>query len=370
MALDKTNLLSLMKTVAKADPNSPTAYSYNGKSFSYDVLNETLRNELNEYAGSYALYRENKNLIFSLIEETMDDILPKKVQESYGQFAEVKTFAQGDKPLFRRKINARQRAKQFITRVGLAGIYEVFKLGGSESFEVPTSAVGGAAQIGLEEFLDGLVDFAEVMQIVMEGIDELVYQEAAKALQSAINQLPQANRVSSAGFDEEAFDQLINIASAYGEPTIYCTYEFAVKLVPTDAWRYTEAMKDELWRTGRLATYKGHRVVILPQVFVDETNSTKLIDPGYCWIIPSGGDTRPVKIAFEGNTIVDEYQNEDRSREIQVYKKVGVVALMTNNICSYVDTSLQNKMTTWALNNNNIKNTVTVSGTVTTTAGD
>ena len=78
-------------------------------------------------------------------------------------FAETKTFKQGDKPMFRRKINsARTRAKQFITRVGLAGIYEVFKLGGEESFEVQTSAIGGAAQIGFEEFLDGRADFAEV----------------------------------------------------------------------------------------------------------------------------------------------------------------------------------------------------------------
>lgn len=361
MALNRNELLALMKTVAKADPASPVAYSFNGEQFSYDALDETLRQELNEYAGTFSLYRENKNLIFSLIEETMDDILPKKVQESYGMFAEVKTFAQGDKPIFRRKISAKNRAKQFITRVGLAGIYEVFKLGGQESFEVQTSAIGGAAQIGLEEFLDGKADFAEVTAIVMEGIDDLVYQEAAKALQGAINQLPAANRVSAVGFDEEAFDQLINIASAYGEPTIYCTYEFAVKLVPAEGWRYTEAMKDELWKTGRLASYKGKKVIILPQGFLDETNATKVVDPGYCWIIPSGGDTKPVKIAFEGGTIVDEYVNADRSREIQVYKKVGVVALMTNNICSYIDTSLLGHMDTWALSNNGIKNTVYVS---------
>lgn len=290
----------------------------------------------------------------------MDDILPKKVQEAYGMFAEVKTYNQGERPLFRRKVNARTRAKQFITRVGLAGIYEVFKLGGGESFEVPTSAVGGAAQIGLEEFLDGRVDFSEVTQIVMEGIDELIYKEAANALQGAINQLPAANQAKSAGFDEEAFDKLINIASAYGTPTIYCTYEFAVKMIPSEAWRYTDAMKTELWNTGRLSNYKGHTVVILPQAFTDETNSKKVIDPGYCWIIPAGGDTKPVKIAFEGQTIVDEYVNKDRSRELQVYKKVGVVALMTNNICSYVDTSLQGKMDTWSLTSKAVKNSVYV----------
>ena len=196
----------------------------------------------------------------------------------------------------------------------------------------------------------------------MEGIDELIYKEAAHALQGAIEQLPAANRVSFAGFDEEAFDRLLTVASAYGQPTIYCTYEFAVKMIPSEAWRYTEAMKTELWNTGRLRNYKGYTVVILPQAFEDETNSTKVIDPGYCWIIPAGGDTKPVKIAFEGQTIVDEYTNKDRSREVQVYKKVGVVALMTNNMCSYVDTSLQGQMKTWSLTNKNVKNTVNVTG--------
>ena len=348
--MDRKDIVSLAKVVAKADPSNPVAYSFQGKSFDYDTLNETLRNEFKEIAGTYSLYRENKNLVFTIIEEVLDDILPKKVEEAYGMFAEVKTFNQGDRPLFRRKVSARNRAKQFITRVGLAGIYEVFKLNGSESFEVQTSAIGGAAQIGFEEFLDGRADFAEVTAIVMEGMDDLVFEEVGAALISSINQLPPANIGMADGFDEDLFDQLINIASAYGDPTIYCTYEFAVKMIPQESWRYTEAMKDELWRTGRLASYKGKRVIILPQGFTDETNSKKKVNPGYCWIIPSGGDTKPVKIAFEGKTIVDEYTNYDRSREIQVYKKVGVVALMTNNICVYIDEALKDNMDTWALN--------------------
>ena len=375
--LDRNNLLALMKTVAKADVSAPTSYSFNGESFTYEALNETLRRELNEYAHDYASYRENKNLIFSLIEETLDEVLPKKVTKQYEQFAEVKTFGQGDKPIFRRQLTSNKRAKQFITRVGLAGRYEVFKLGkNEESFEVQTSAIGGAAQIGFEEFLDGRVDFAEVTKIVMDGMDELIYEEIGAALASSINQLPPANRVATAGFDEDAFDRLLTIASAYGEPTIYCTYEFAVKLVPTEAWRYTEAMKTELWNNGRLASYKGRKVVILQQGFVDETNTTKVIDPGYCWIIPSGANTKPVKIAFEGNTLVAERDNNwDWSREIQVYKKVGVVCMMTNDICSYVDTSLLGKMDTWTLSNKSIKNSVYVSNIAdakpeTTTPGD
>ena len=373
--LDRNNLLALMKTVAKADVSAPTSYSFNGESFSYEALNETLRRELNEYAGSYAAYRENKNLIFSLIEETLNEVLPKKVAQQYDAFAEVKTFGQGDKPIFRRKLTSNKRAKQFITRVGLAGRYEVFKLGkNEESFEVQTSAIGGAAQIGFEEFLDGRVDFAEVTRIVMEGMDELIYEEIGAALKSSINQLPPTNRSAVDGFDEEEFDRLLTIAAAYGEPTIYCTYEFAVKLVPTEAWRYTEAMKTELWNTGRLASYKGRRVIILDQGFVDETNTEKVIDPGYCWIIPAGANTKPVKVAFEGGTLVAERENNwDWSREIQVYKKVGVVCMMTNDICVYKDTSLAGKMKEWNLVNKNIKNTIEVTNmpaATNTPAGD
>ena len=87
--LDRKNLVQLMKTVAKADPSTPTAYSFNGESLSYDALNETLRRELNELAGTYSLYRDNKNLIFSMIEETIDELLPQYVAEHYNRVAEV-----------------------------------------------------------------------------------------------------------------------------------------------------------------------------------------------------------------------------------------------------------------------------------------
>ena len=50
-------------------------------------------------------------------------------------------------------------------------------------------------------------------------------------------------------------------------------------------------------------------------------------------------------IAFEGGTLVDEEHNRgDWSREIQVYRKVGVQAMLANNICCYVDTSLMGQL--------------------------
>ena len=338
--LELNQLKLLAKAVANADPSNKVAYSYGEEKLTYSELNETLRSELNELAGDYKAYRENKNTVFTIIETIVDETLPKKVMQAYDMFAETKTFAQGDKPEFIIKTTeaSRRRAKQFVTKVGLAGVYEVFKLDG-RTYEVPTSAFGGAALIALEEFLDGRVDFAELTEIVMEGLDEAIYKEIAKALIAAINEMPTANVHEQAGFSENEMDRLIAVADAYGNATIYCTYEFAATMVPSEGW-VSDNMRDQRWNNGYLANYKGHRVIVLPQSYEDETNTVKVIDPAYAWIIPTGGNDKPVKVAFEGQTLVDERKNDDWSRDVQVYKKMGVGAIITNNICVYINTSL------------------------------
>ena len=339
MALKFEDMLKLAKTVAKANPSAPTAYSFGDKTFGYSEMNETLRTEFQELAPDYRNYKINQNTIFALIEQTIDDVLPTRVLEQYSQFAEVKTFAQGDKPIFTQKITqaSKRRAKQFIGKVGLAGLYEVFKLDG-RSYEVTTNAIGGAAQIGFEEFLDGRVNFADVLDIVMEGLDECIYIEIEKQLVGAVKNVIDANKTSQTGFVETEMDRLIAIADSYGKSAIYCTFEFAATMVPSEGW-VSDEMRNQKWNNGYLANYKGHQVIVLPQSYEDETNTTKVIDPSYAWIIPVGAE-KPVKIAFEGGAIVDEYRNYDRSQEVQVYKKVGVRAIFSNAICVYRNTSL------------------------------
>ena len=342
MALKFEDMLSLAKTVAKANPSAPTAYSFNGQNFGYSEMQETLRTEFQALAPDYRNYKINQNTIFALIEQTIDDVLPARVMEQYSQFAEIKTFAQGDKPIFVQKITtaSRRRAKQFIGKVGLAGLYEVFKLDG-QSYEVTTNAIGGAAQIGFEEFLDGRVNFADVLDIVMEGLDECIYIEIEKQLIGAVENVQAANKTSQTSFVENEMDRLIAIADSYGKSAIYCTYEFAATMVPEAGW-VSDDMRNQRWNNGYIASYKGHQVIVLPQSFEDEENKVKIIDPSYAWIIPVGAD-KPVKIAFEGGAIVDEYRNYDRSQEVQVYKKVGVRAIFSNAICVYRNTSLTRK---------------------------
>ena len=338
--MEFNDMLKLAKAVAKADRSAPTAFSFGEQSYSYDEMNEALRTEFAQLAPDYRNYKINQNTIFALIEQTIDDVLPTKVMEEYSQFAEIKTFNQGDKPIFTQKITtaSRRRAQQFIGKVGLAGIYEVFKLDG-QGYEVSTNAIGGAAQIGFEEFLDGRVDFADVLDIVMEGLDRCIYQEIEAQLIGAIANIQGANFVTNNTFVETDMDRLLSIADSYGRAAIYCTFEFAATMWPSDA-RMSDAMKDQRWTgNGYVATYKGHQVIVLPQSYDDESNTIKTIDPQFAYIIPVGAE-KPVKIAFEGGTIVDEYTNYDRSKEVQVDKKVGVRAIFSNAICVYQQSGL------------------------------
>ena len=333
---------SLVKLAVAASNKTSFSFSENEK-YSAEQTSDLLRAQMNLLAHDYRSFRENKNTIFSLIEQTIDEVLPAKVLQQYEQFADISTVAQGDKVVFVRRITeaSRMRAKQFVTQVGLAGRYETFMLDG-ERLEVKTSAIGSAARIGFEEFLDGRIQFSELTDVIIEAMDEYIYREIAKALATAVEGLPAPNKVTASTFDAASMDRLLAIADAYaGAPaTIYCTYEFAATMLPAEAWASND-MKNTIWGEGYLPRYKGHNIVLLPQSMEDATNAKKVIDPSNAYIINSGVE-KPVKIAFEGQTAVREVSdNDDWSRDMQTYKKFGVAILTNPSICVYKNSSLK-----------------------------
>ena len=194
---------------------------------------------------------------------------------------------------------------------------------------------------------------SDVYDIVLEGMDEVVYKEIANALATlATSQdISQHNKYTNNTFNEQEMDRLIAIADAYGRATIYCTFEFATHMIPVDRWASNE-MKQQRWDIGYYTQYKGHNVVILPQSFEDTTNATKVIDPSLAYILPTGSE-KPVKVAFEGQTLVREVPfkgNEDWSQEIQTYRKLGVALFNVNpGTCVYKISGLStsNAAGTW-----------------------
>lgn len=339
--MNEDGLRALARAAAKKEP---LTYSNNEK-YSAEDVNDLLRAQFEMLAPNYQGFRRNEPLIYDLIENTIDEILPNKVKQQYERFADIQTIAQGDQAVFKLRITeaARKRAKAFVTRVGLAGRYETFMLDGRE-LTVATSAIGGAVKIGFEEFLDGRYSFADFTDIMLEGMDEFIYEEILKALDAAVAQTPANNRAVVAGFDEVVMDQLLAIADSYGtgRSTIFCTQEFAAKMLPQDKY-FSNEMKNRLWEDGWLGDYKGHTVIMLQQSMTDETNTEKVVDPSKAYIFASvAGNEKPVKIVFEGQTAVRTItDNDDWSTDMQTYKKFGVAVFSNPSICSYTNTELK-----------------------------
>lgn len=347
MALNRENLLALAKANAKATLNPSTTFSVEGQELSKSAISTKFVDELNQLGKNPHDYARNKELIYELLEVGITEVMPTKVLQNYGQFADVQTFAQGTKPIFKLKVSdaSKRRAKSFVTRVGLAGRYETFKLDGYQ-FEVPTSAYGGASRVEWEEMLDGSFSMNDYYSLVLEGMDEAVYKEIANALESMIVNVPTINKTAQTTFDESKMDHLLWTADAYGKSTIYCTFEFASTMLPQGVGGATNwdamsgTMKEQIWNNGYFANYKGHNVIILPQSFTDNTNAEKMINPAHAYIIPTGAE-KPVKVAFEGSAQVKSFDNRDWSTEIQTYQKLGVATYLVNpGICVYTNSSL------------------------------
>ena len=115
--MDYKDLRDLARIAVSADPKAPVAYSFGEENFTLDQVNAALATEFRALAPDYRSYKENQNTIFRLIEETINEVLPAKVEQQYMQFAEVQRIAQGDKAIFRQRITeaAKTRAKKKIS---------------------------------------------------------------------------------------------------------------------------------------------------------------------------------------------------------------------------------------------------------------
>lgn len=314
-------------------------------STSKEEVNEVLREELNALAKDYNTYRRNKYDIFEIIQEAMDDAVPKKVIETMGRFAEIRQFANGVKPSFKVR-KGRARARRFVTRAAASGVYRAFRLD-SDTVDVDTYTLGTAAYIDFERFLSGEEDMGEMAQIITESILDAVYEDIQKALRATINEAsrPAANKMTDSSFDADKFAKLCATVRAYGDgAVIFATPEFIAEMGPlaisADITPNVSVNDIEDIRTkGYIGIFRGCPIVQLPQSYTDETNTHTVVDPQIAYVFPTGGE-KIVKVAFEGNTIVKDWENRDNSMEIQAYKKVGVAILSYNDWGIYRNTGI------------------------------
>ena len=312
------------------------------ETYAAGTVDEALRGELAKMCSSINNFMRNRYDIYDIIIETADTIVPSKVIDVMGMFAEIKSVPQGQKAIFKRGLVGRNRAKKFLTQVGLSGVYETFRLD-NETFELGGHAIGGAAAIDFERFLDGAENMADLMDIITEGLTDAVFGEVQKLLVEASDKMyTGSNKASTATFEADKMVKLVNTVKSYGgSAVIFAAPEFIAAMGP-DAIapnKYHDDDIDAIHKTGKIKIFRGTPVVEIPQSYTDETNKETVIDPQYAYVLPSGKE-KVVKVVFEGNTQVRDLTNADGSMEIHTYKKMGAAILTYHNWGIYQNTSL------------------------------
>lgn len=316
------------------------------ENYSIENVNDALRDELNAMCSSINEFRRNQYDIFEIMIETADEIVPKKVIDYVGIFAEVKTVGNGQKAMFKRKLG-KNRAKKFLTQVGLSGVYETFRLD-TETFTVEAHAVGGAGTIDFDRMLDGSENMSDIMDIITEGLTDSVFYEIQKALIAAYEAagVPAANRKEGNNFVAKDMQDLINVVRSYGtSAVIFACPEFVAAMGPDQigdpSYKAVYSPKDieDIANTGYIKMFRGTPIVQMPQSFIDENNDKTAMNPQYAFVLPAGGE-KVVKVVLEGPTQMWMRDNRDQSMEINAYKKMGAAILTYHNWGVYKNKSI------------------------------
>jgi hypothetical protein len=292
--------------------------------------------------------RNNEAAIFSLIEEAVDEILPKKLENLLGAYAEVRTFARDAEVVFNIEKIGKNRAKLTISKGARGGIYRAARLD-SKYFSPETTIQTVAVYVTLEELILGTMSLAELYANILEGFQEVIYKETFNALatgapaagynriykdiEGSDDSKVNGNIVVAKSALSAAIDEVMPYVKQYGVPTIFGSYA-AVNglynpLAGGSAGHINDQDSMDIRNYGYVQMYKGVRVVELPNYLVDNSNNDWFYDPSYVFVIPSG--IKPVKIALKGELQIQRNAHAVGSEKWEAHKLIGVGLAMANN---------------------------------------
>lgn len=316
--------------------NQPSA------NFSAEDVNAAAVNALMEKLGLTAEssardIRAKTEAAFALIEETIDEILPKKLENLLGEFAEVRTFARDAEIVFNIEKIGKNRAKLTISKGARGGIYRAARLD-SKYFSISHGVQTVAVYVTLEDLILGTQSLGDLYNNILEGFQEIVYKEVFNALATG-TPVAGYNRIDGGASSNvatnraglgAALDIVMPYVKQYGMPMIFGSY-WALSELSNPAITNHPEMEDSYDRRnyGLVRIYKGVKVVELPNYLIDNSNSEWFYDQKYVFVLPSG--VKPVKVGLKGEMYIQKNVQAVGSEKWEAHKIMGVGVAMANN---------------------------------------
>jgi hypothetical protein len=309
--------------------------------FAAEDVNEAAINALYEKLGldksaSAREMRAVENTAFGLIEESIDEILPKKLENVLGEFAEVRSFSRDAEVVFNIEKVGKNRAKLTISKGARGGIYRAARLD-RKYFNLETRVETVAVYCTLEEILLGTMSLGELFSNILEGFEEAIYKEVFNALAvgtpvAGYPRIKDGDAVvtTTKAALGQSLDVVLPYVKQYGIPTIFGSAVAMSELAnPGDAYHPELEDSKDRRQIGIIRIYKGVRIVELPNYLVDSSNGEWFYDAKYVFVLPSG--VKPVKVALKGEMYIKKNEQAVGSEKWEAHKLLGVGLAMANN---------------------------------------
>ena len=295
-----------------------------------DYLRDKIKNDILKGATLYQAYRRNNITLFEIIEEIVNLTISNDFMEIpfIENFVEFKNRALGDKTAWY------SEGKSYLSVVSFAGNHwdtNREALDAGEEFTLPKEWVYIHVYDELERFLLGIASLERLTDVIYRSFNKYIKERIYMQFQNIMTALP--SEFTANGNSEEAVGNLCDLVQAaggYSSLTIAGTKAALRKLGAVIPDKYfANSQKEAKASTGSIGDWEGNKLMVIPQVLKQGTFELAL-DNDVIFIL--GGDNKPIKLEFIGDTRTQEVRdgrvNNDMTMELQVQTCFGLAMLL------------------------------------------
>lgn len=323
---DEMKIFELANDLARGDFSAHVDKEKVTKADLENHLREKINNEILGGLTLYQAFRRNKTTLFEIIEGIVDITISNDLINIpfIDSFVEFKNRAFGDKTAWY------SEGKTYLSVASFAGNHwdtNREALDAGEEFTLPKEWVYIHVYDELERFLLNITSLEKLTDVIYKSFNKYIKERTYVQFQNIMSVVPA--EFSANGNSEEAVGNLCDLvqaAGSYSNITIAGTKGAFRKLGAIIPDKYfADSQREARVSTGTIGEWEGHRLMVIPQVLKPDTFELAL-DNDVIFIL--GGDVKPIKLEFIGDTRTQEVRdgriNNDMTYDLQVQTCFGI----------------------------------------------
>lgn len=324
-SLEEMKVYDLTLDLARGDFSLHVDKDKVGRKDLEDYLRNTINKDILKGASLFQAYRRNNLVMFEIMEEIVNVTISEDVLNSpfIEAFVEIKNRLLGDKTAF-------YHEGGLLSVASFAGNHwdtnrQAIDLG--EEFTLPKEWIYIHVYDELERFLLNITSLERLTDKVYKSINKYIQDRLYVQFQNVASVVPM-DFVRS-GNSEEAIGELCDLVQAaggYDSLTIAGTKGALRKLagiIPDKM--FANSQKEAKAQTGSIGDWEGNNLMIIPQTLKSGTFELALNDSQ---LFIMGGDVKPIKLEFIGDTRTDMdtsgKKNNDMTVDIQIQTLMAI----------------------------------------------